>query len=59
VAALREKLKPHATTQRRNERTRIFLRIIKPSRGGVAAWREKKTSLTRRRYGATIKNYDQ
>jgi hypothetical protein len=27
VAALREKLKPHATTQRRNERTRIFLKI--------------------------------
>jgi hypothetical protein len=27
VAALREKLKPHATAQRRNERTRIFLKI--------------------------------
>jgi hypothetical protein len=27
VAAWREKLKPHATTQRRNERTRIFLKI--------------------------------
>jgi len=32
---------PHATTLRRNERTRIFLRIIETSRGGVAALREK------------------
>jgi hypothetical protein len=42
VAALREKFGPHATTRRRYERTRIFLRIIKTLRGGVAAWREEK-----------------
>jgi hypothetical protein len=44
VAAWREKNGPHATAQRRNERTKNFLRIIKTSRGGVAAWREKNGS---------------
>jgi len=36
-----KKNKPHATTQRRNERTRIFLRIIKTLRSGLTALREK------------------
>jgi len=53
LAALRrgvKKNKSHATTQRRNERTRIFLRIIKTLRCGVAALREEKRAS---RNGAT------
>jgi len=40
VAAWRETFKPHATTQRRNEGTKIVLRIIKTLRSVAAAWRE-------------------
>jgi hypothetical protein len=41
VAAWREQNGSHATTLRRNELTKNFLRIIKTLRGVVAAWREK------------------
>jgi hypothetical protein len=44
VAALRrcvKKIGSHATTQRRNEQIKNFIRIIKTSRSSVAALREK------------------